>query len=152
MPLKRRGRQARRQPLRRVVLPASVLAGAQHRPFEDLVEQALTDLPDWAHRLLENVAVVIEDEPSPEQLASDDSEAGDGHGDSLYGLYEGVPATAYAADWAQLPNKISLFRLPLEEDFPDPDDLRDEVTRTVLHELAHHAGIDDERLEELDLH
>ena len=61
------------------------------------------------------------------------------------------PLTAYGADWAQLPNKISLFRLPLEQDFADPDELADEVRRTVIHELAHHAGIDDARLAELDL-
>ena len=52
----------------------------------------------------------------------------------------------YGADWTALPNKISLFRLPLEEDFPDPADLAAEVRRTVIHELAHHAGIDDDRL------
>ena len=69
----------------------------------------------------------------------------------LYGLYEGVPATEWGADWVALPNKISLFRLPLEADFPDPVDLEDEVRVTVIHELAHHAGIDDERLHELDL-
>ena len=148
MPLKRRGRQARRQPRRRVELPAALLAGPQHQPFEDLVEQALDDLPEWAQRLLDNVAIVIEDEPTTDQLAAgDDGE----EADTLYGLYEGVPATLYASDWAQLPNKISLFRLPLEEDFPEPDELREEVRRTVLHELAHHAGIDDDRLEELDL-
>ena len=50
-----------------------------------------------------------------------------------------------------IPNKISLFRLPLEEDFPDPRDLADEVRATVLHELAHHLGIDDDRLDELGL-
>jgi predicted Zn-dependent protease with MMP-like domain len=63
-----------------------------------------------------------------------------------------VPATEYGADWAQVPNKISLFRLPLEQDFADPEELREEVRRTILHELAHHAGIDDARLEDLDLH
>jgi predicted Zn-dependent protease with MMP-like domain len=150
VPLKRRGRQARRQPRRRIELPAALLAGTRHEPFEDLVEQALDGLPDWAQRLLDNVAIVIEDEPTPEQLAEGD--AADDPADTLYGLYEGVPATTYGSDWAQLPNKISLFRLPLEEDFPEPDELREEVRRTVLHELAHHAGIDDERLHELDLH
>jgi predicted Zn-dependent protease with MMP-like domain len=131
-----------------VALPPSVMAGPQHEPFEDLVEQALDELPDWARRLLVNVAIVVEDEPTSEQLTSD----GYGPDDTLYGLYEGVPATIYGSDWAQVPNKISLFRLPLEADFADPDDLREEVRRTVLHELAHHAGIDDDRLEELDLH
>ncbi len=69
-----------------------------------------------------------------------------GRGDSLYGLYEGTPGVEYGADWVQLPNKISLFRLPLEEDFADPAELADEVRRTVVHELAHHAGLDDSRL------
>ncbi len=147
MPLKRRGSQARRHPRRRATLPPAAVAEPRHEPFEDLVEQALDGLPDWAQRLLDNVAIVIEDEPTPEQL-QDDGEAG---GRTLYGLYEGVPATAYGADWAQMPNKISLFRLPLEEDFADPRELRDEVRLTVLHELAHHAGIDDARLAELEL-
>ena len=54
-----------------------------------------------------------------------------------------------ASDWVALPNRITLFRLPLEEDFPDPDDLAEEVRITVIHELAHHLGIDDDRLGEL---
>ncbi|HXI46732.1 MAG TPA: metallopeptidase family protein, partial [Candidatus Acidoferrales bacterium] len=70
-------------------------------------------------------------------------------GDTLYGLYEGVPRTEWAADWAVVPNRISLFRLPLEEDFPEPAELEAEVRRTVIHELAHHLGIDDDRLDEL---
>ena len=57
------------------------------------------------------------------------------------------PSTA--SDWVALPNRITLFRLPLEEDFPDPDDLAEEVRITVIHELAHHLGIDDDRLGEL---
>ncbi|MGZ6270280.1 MAG: metallopeptidase family protein, partial [Candidatus Limnocylindrales bacterium] len=69
--------------------------------------------------------------------------------DTLYGLYEGTPRTEWGADWSVVPNKITLFRLPLEADFPDPEDLADEVRRTVVHELAHHAGIDDRRLHEL---
>ena len=112
-----------------------------------LVERVLDGLPADIGRLLDNVAVVIEDEPSQGQLR----ESGMQPGETLYGLYEGTPAVEYAADWIPLPNKISLFRLPLELDFPDPDDLADEVRRTVVHELAHHAGIDDERLKRYDL-
>jgi predicted Zn-dependent protease with MMP-like domain len=144
VPLRRRGRQARRQPTRRVELPQSL--GPQHQRFEALVEEALDGLPPEIERLLENVAIVIDDEPSREQL---DDEGLDGD-ETLYGLYEGVPATAWGAESAAVPNKITLFRLPLEEDFPDPRDLSEEVRRTVVHELAHHAGIDDERLHELD--
>jgi len=96
---------------------------------------------------LDEVAIVIEDEPSPDQRRENDL----GPDDTLYGLYEGVPRTEWGADWVPVPNKISLFRLPLEEDFPDPDDLADEVRITVIHELAHHLGIDDERLDELGI-
>ena len=71
--------------------------------------------------------------------------------ETLYGLYEGVPRTEWGADWAAVPNRITLFRLPLEADFADPDDLADEVWVTVIHELAHHLGIDDERLDELGI-
>ena len=94
---------------------------------------------------LDEVAIVIEEEPTPEQLRDNDLAPGD----TLYGLYEGVPRTEYGADWISVPNRISLFRLPLEADFADPDDLADEVWATVVHELAHHLGIDDERLHEL---
>jgi predicted Zn-dependent protease with MMP-like domain len=142
MPLKRRGELARRHPERRLQ-PAP----RQHVPFETLVERALDSLPEDFARLLDDVAIVIEDSPSRDQ-----SELGgvDANG-WLYGLYEGVPSTEYGADWVALPNKITLFRLPLEADFPDPVQLEEEVRITVIHELAHHAGIDDERLHELDL-
>jgi predicted Zn-dependent protease with MMP-like domain len=91
------------------------------------------------------VAIVIEDEPTAEQLDANDIEPDE----TLYGLYEGIPRTEYGADWVAIPNKISIFRLPLEEDFADPDALSDQVRRTVIHELAHHMGIDDARLTEL---
>ena len=71
--------------------------------------------------------------------------------DVLYGLYEGVPRTEWAADSAVVANRITLFRIPLEEDFPDPRDLAEEVRITVIHELAHHLGIDDDRLDELGI-
>jgi len=145
VPLRRRGQQARRHPARRASLPQSL--GPRHERFERLVEAALDGLPPEILRLLENVAIVVDDEPSPEQLGDE----GLDEDETLYGLYEGVPATAWAADWAALPNKITLFRLPLEADFPDTGSLAREVRRTVIHELAHHAGFDDARLHELDL-
>ncbi|MEP7361251.1 MAG: metallopeptidase family protein [Chloroflexota bacterium] len=141
MAIRRRGGEARRQPWRRVDVPR--LPEDEHRPFEDLVADALDALPDDIARLLENVAVVIEDEPRPDQL----HETGMVPGQSLYGLYEGVSPVVYGADFAPFPNKITLFRLILEEAFPDPVDLAYEVQRTVIHELAHHAGISDEELD-----
>jgi predicted Zn-dependent protease with MMP-like domain len=140
VPIRRRGNQARRHYGRRVDLPP--LPDDMHRPFEDLVADALDALPDDIARLLENVAIVVEDEPRPEQLR----ETGMAPGQSLYGLYEGISPVVYGADLAPFPNKITLFRLILEEDFPDPTDLAREVQRTVIHELAHHAGISDQEL------
>jgi predicted Zn-dependent protease with MMP-like domain len=140
MPLRRRGQLARRHPERRVALPAR-----RHVPFEQLVERALDGLPPEFARLLEDVAIVIEETPTREQARLGGSPADDW----LYGLYEGVPAIEWGADWTPLPNKISLFQLPLETDFPDPDELAEQVRITVIHELAHHAGFDDERLHEL---
>jgi predicted Zn-dependent protease with MMP-like domain len=140
MPLRRRGTLARRHSHRRVPIAAE-----RHEPFEALVSRALDSLPAPIRQLLENVAVVIDEEPTEEQLRTGMS----AYEDSLYGLYEGTPAVEYAADWVPFPNKITLFRLPLEEDFPDPLDLAEEVRRTVVHELAHHAGIGEDRLREL---
>lgn len=94
---------------------------------------------------LDEVAIVIDDEPSAEQLAANGLPPDEG----LYGIYEGVPRTEWGADSVAMPNRITLFRLPLEADFADPDDLADEVWVTVVHELAHHLGIDDDRLHEL---
>ena len=113
--------------------------------FEELVGRALDTIPEPFSRALDEVAIVIEDEPSRDQRI----DAGLRPGEGLYGLYEGVPRTEYGADWAFIPNKITLFRAALVEDFPDPAELEREVWVTVIHELAHHLGIPDERLHEL---
>jgi predicted Zn-dependent protease with MMP-like domain len=141
MPKRRRG-SSRARP---IAAPRHVPVRVDGGRFERIVARALDGIPPPFSAALSEVAVVIEDEPSPEQRR----ENGLGHDEMLYGLYEGVPRTEWAADWAVVPNKISIFRLPLEDDFPDPDDLEEEVRLTVIHELAHHLGIDDERLEDL---
>lgn len=138
--MKRRGAQARRQPTRRVDISAP--ASEKYRRFESLVAEALDNLPAGVQKLLETVAVVIEDEPTADQLR----EGRLREGDTLYGLYEGVSPVAYGAGMVPFPNKITIFRLPLEEDFADPKALSREVQKTVLHELGHHAGMDDPRL------
>ena len=107
--------------------------------------RALDAIPEPFARALDEVAIVIEEEATPAQLR----ESGLGPEEGLYGLYDGVPRTEYAADWAFAPNKIPLFRRPLLEDFDDSDELEHEVWVTVIHELAHHLGIDDDRLHEL---
>jgi predicted Zn-dependent protease with MMP-like domain len=118
---------------------------SRHRPFDELVDRAVATIPMPFAAALDEVAIVIEDEPTPDQLRENELAPDD----TLYGLYEGVPRTDWGADWASLPNRIILFRLPLEADFADPDDLADEVWITVVHELAHHLGIEDDRLHEL---
>lgn len=118
---------------------------ARHDRFERLVERALARIPPPFADVLDEVAIVIADEPTAEELRENDLEPSD----ALYGLYDGVPRTEWGADWAAVPNRITLYRLPLEEDFPDPLDLENEVRETVIHELAHHLGIDDDRLHEL---
>jgi predicted Zn-dependent protease with MMP-like domain len=137
MPKRRRGSRTARG--RRPEPPA------HHRRFEDLVAEAVAAIPMPFAEALDEVAIVIEDGPSRDQLAANDI----GRGETLYGLYEGVPRTEWGADWIAVPNRISLFRLPLEADFADPDDLADEVWLTVVHELAHHLGIDEDRLHDL---
>jgi len=128
---------------------------AQRRPrhvahvgFDRLVDRAIAGIPSPFREALDAVAVVIADEPTREQLR----ENGLGPDETLYGLYEGVPLSEWGGDWIPVPNRILVFRLPLEEDFPHPDDLADEVRITLLHELAHHLGIEDEdRLRELGI-
>jgi predicted Zn-dependent protease with MMP-like domain len=115
--------------------------------FEELVGRALDTIPEPFSRALDDVAVVIEVEPSREQRR----EAGLRPGEGLYGLYEGVPRTEYGADWGFVPSKITLFRAALVEDFPDPAELEHEVWITVVHELAHFMGISDERLHEMGM-
>src|ERR1019366_10160561 len=91
---------------RRTIRPAA--------DFDELVQRALDGIPEPFARALDEVAIVIDDEPSPQQRR----ETGLRPGEGLYGLYEGVPRTEYAADWAVLPNKITLFQTALLEDFP----------------------------------
>ena len=120
----------------------------RHQRFERLVDRAVAAIPAPFRAALEEIALVIADEPTADQRR----ENGLAPDETLYGLYEGVPLSEYGADWAPFPNRILVFRLPLEDDFPDPDDLADEVRITILHELAHHLGIEDEdRLEELGI-
>jgi predicted Zn-dependent protease with MMP-like domain len=121
------------------------VAPVRDAEFARLVEDALAAIPEEFTARLENVAVVIEDEPSPALLR----DLGMDPADTLYGLYEGTPLTERAHDFAALPDRITLFRGPLCRDFPRPARLRREIARTLVHEIAHFFGLDDDRVRDL---
>ncbi len=119
---------------------------AGDRAFEELVTEALNSLPPDIQEKLNNVEVVVEWRPSPAQLRS----LGLGSGHTLFGLYEGIPLTERTSHYGMvLPDKITIFRQPIEARCRSEEEIRRMVRRTVLHELAHHFGIPDERLREL---
>jgi predicted Zn-dependent protease with MMP-like domain len=105
--------------------------------FEELVADALDELPAEIARLMDNVAIFVEDE-APD-------------GEDLLGLYEGIPLTERTSSYAGavMPDRISIYRRNILAICDTPDDVRDEVEVTVVHEIAHHFGIDDHRLHEL---
>ena len=103
--------------------------------FEEHVERALASLPPELRQAVQNLELSVEDEHP------DDPD--------LFGLYEGVPLPE-RGDWAgSLPDRIRIFRRPLVESFPDPAELEEEIRVTVLHELAHYFGLDENQLENL---
>ena len=103
--------------------------------FDDHVRTALDSLPPDLAAALENIVVVIEDE-HPEEP-------------DLYGLYEGIPLPERGDMAGELPDRITIFRLPLEDEFRDPAELEREIRITVLHELGHYFGLDEDRLADL---
>ncbi len=114
--------------------------------FRRLVQRALDALPPEIDAYLDNVAIVIEREPSAEDL----EDAGVEPGSTLVGLYVGTPLTDRGEYHMTLPDRILIFQGPLERAF-HPREIPDEVQRTVLHELAHHFGFEEREMERLGL-
>ena len=110
--------------------------------FDDAIERTIKSLPDAYVERLGSVAIVVEDEPTPAQLASVGARG-------LYGLYQGIPRTHWGVDNAAVPSKITLFRGPLVRSSRSMSSLSQAVEDTLLHEIAHHFGIDDARIREL---
>jgi len=105
--------------------------------FEELVADAMDGLPDWVHERLDNVDVLVEDEPPADQP-------------NLLGLYEGIPLTGRGFGYSGvLPDRITIFRASIEAHARTDEDLRRLVAETVVHEVAHFFGISDDRLLEL---
>lgn len=121
--------------------------------FDELVQEALDAIPDALWNVIDNVVVSIEEWPNPRQLQS----VGLRHRGQLLGLYEGVPLTVRSTRYGLVtPDKVTIFRQPIlqvcrfraQGDSLD-DAIRAQVKRTVLHEIAHHFGLSDERLREI---
>ena len=114
--------------------------------FESLIVDVLDDLPEQILEMLDNVDVVIENWPSRDQR----EEAGLQRDETLFGLYEGVPLTARDSGYFLIPpDKITIFKGPIEQSCRTRDEIAGQVRITVVHEVAHHFGIGEERLEEL---
>ncbi len=111
--------------------------------FEELVREALESLPEDIARRIDNVEIVVEDEPPAEVVR------GLLPGDTVFGYYEGIPLISRDNYDRVLPDRISIYQGPITRAFRTPDAIREEVRRTVIHEVAHHFGIDDHRLDEL---
>lgn len=111
--------------------------------FERLVDEALDSLPDEIQGWLDNVAVVVGRQPTRSQLA----QAGLGPGELLFGLYVGVPKTHRGFTHGEIvPDKIIIYQEPIERMCRSPAEIRDCVRRTVLHEIGHHFGLDEDDL------
>jgi predicted Zn-dependent protease with MMP-like domain len=114
--------------------------------FEQLVVQALDELPDFFKEKLQNVEVVVADWPTEAEVRS----VGLKPGQLLFGLYQGVPLTKRTSHYGLvLPDKITIYRMPIEQVCRTREKIIRQVQRTVKHELAHHFGISDDRLREL---
>ncbi len=114
--------------------------------FQEVLRQALDDLPEPFRQALENVAIVVEEWPPGWLL----DELGVPPEETLYGFYHGVPLPERSVSLSgNLPDKISIYRGPLQEDFPRAAELRRQIRMTLLHEIGHYFGMDEEELERL---
>jgi predicted Zn-dependent protease with MMP-like domain len=120
---------------------------ARRARFRKLVEQAVRGLPSTIRARCDNLDIVVEDEPSPHQIDWRERDV-----DELFGLYEGTPLSQRDSSYTMVvPDRIVIFRGPLERAFDDPKEIAEEVRITVLHELAHHFGFDEDRIADLGL-
>jgi predicted Zn-dependent protease with MMP-like domain len=117
-----------------------------YEEFEKLVAKGIDAIPQKFIDLMDNVAVVVEDEPN----AAQKKELNLGHGYSLFGLYEGVPLGKRANYSGALPDKITIFKKPIEKAARSPEEVADIVRDTVWHEIAHHFGMEEDEVFEAE--
>ena len=119
----------------------------KRRRFETLVTEALGEIPRRFREAMTNVAVVVEDEPSPALLEEMEVEPPD----TLFGLYQGTPLTE--REWSYgnaLPDRITIFQRPIEEACEDENEIIDEIAQTVIHEFGHYFGLSEDEIEEIE--
>ena len=115
--------------------------------FTRLVEEALQHIPHRFREAMKNVAVVVEDEPSPDLLEEMEMDPGD----TLFGLYHGTPLTERDSTYGNsLPDRISIYQGPIEEACEDDEDIRHCVAETVIHEFGHYFGLSEEEIEDIE--
>src|SRR3989338_8049020 len=114
------------------------------KQFEKIVAEAIDGIPELYQKYLKNVAFIIEDEPTPVQRQQ--LKLADGH--TLFGLYEGTPLPSRGGATKLLPDKITLFKLPLEAISRNVEELKQNVRHTIWHEVAHYYGLDHRRIDE----
>jgi predicted Zn-dependent protease with MMP-like domain len=115
--------------------------------FEKLVVEAMALIPKRFRLEMKNIAVVVEDEPSAELLDEMEIEPPD----SLYGLYQGTPLPERTWGYGNtLPDRVTLFQKPIEEDSEDEDDVRAVIGETLIHEVGHYFGLSEEEIEEIE--
>lgn len=118
--------------------------------FCAIVRETVERLPPVIRRHLKNVVIDVEEQPSEEFLrAAGFTDEEIAAGETLYGYFQPLEGVS-AADMLENPNRIIIFKRPLEEDYPDPEQLRIEIRKTVIHEIAHHFGWTDRDLEQFD--
>jgi predicted Zn-dependent protease with MMP-like domain len=115
--------------------------------FERLVTEAIALIPKRFRRQIKNLALVVEEEPSPALLEEMEIEPPD----SLYGLYQGTPLTERRWDYGNtLPDRITLYQKPIEEDCEDEDEVRAVIGETLIHEVGHYFGLSEEEIEDIE--
>jgi predicted Zn-dependent protease with MMP-like domain len=115
--------------------------------FRQLVTEAITLIPRRFRREMKNLALVVEDEPDVALLAEMEIEPPD----SLYGLYQGTPLPERTWDFGNhLPDRITLYQRPIEEDCEDEDEMRAVIGETLIHEVGHYFGLSEEEIEEIE--
>ena len=118
----------------------------ERQEFEKLVNQGIARIPQEFLKKLKNVALIVEEEPNSEQI----KKLRLGQNSLLFGLYEGVPQTKRGAQYSALPDKITIFKKPIEQYADSAEQIKEIVKNTVWHEIAHHFGSDEERIRKIE--